>query len=395
MLYREYTREQITDFVEEQKKLCSEILELLYAGKFSEILDSCRQNCVRYEYSSRSGNILHRGLYHEGDAMEIAVSNVGRGKKLKKEPASGKTFNRYFLDKDDKLLCCEWHTSDNDVYEREFIFEIDGTKFGICHKLLEVKLHVAKYTDSRLRYTYMYESRETLSGRTQADISDICFYDYDKSGKKYAAAIMFNNAGWLFNELSVYYYCYNDDGTIIGFRDSTGHFIPAKGTNNRQYITASRLAAQMEKLLREWNVTDTDVYAVSAFFELNSADGSAAFYIGFNTETEYSNNISAASDESEARWNYAYWLQNDKPLFEDNNVHVKYADCGGAERLLVNAVKNLRKSGVIIEVFGRDIPVIIHGLEYYPELAEYNISANTKKLVPMDFIEFCGGTEIC
>jgi len=395
MLYSDYTREQITDFVDEQKKLCSEILEFLYAGKFSEILDSCRQNCVRYEYSSRSGNILHRGLYHEGDAMEIAVSNMGRGRKLKNEPASGKAFNRYFMDKDDRLLCCEWHTSDNDVYEREFIFEIDGTKFGICHQSSGTRLHVAKYIDNKLMYTYMYSRREITNGRTQESISDICFYDYDENGRKVTASIIFNEANHLFNDLNVYHYCYNDNDAITGFRDTYGHFIPAKGTDNRQYITAPRLAAQMEKLLREWNVTDTDVYAVSAFFELNSADESAAFYIGFNTETEYSNNISAASDESEARWNYAYWLQNDKPLFEDNNVHVKYADCGGAERLLVNAIKKLRKSGVINEVFGRDIPVIIHGLEYYPELAEYNISANTKKLVPKDFIEFCGEIEFC
>ncbi|MBQ7782464.1 MAG: hypothetical protein IJ368_00690 [Oscillospiraceae bacterium] len=385
MLYCQYTNDQAISFVHEQKALCQQFLSQCRQGRYEEAVENCRKSCVRYEYSSRSGNILHRGIYHEGDAMEIAVSNVGRGKPLKKPPAAGKAYNRYLFDNENNLLCTEWYTEGicvSHLYEREYIIDADGMQFGLsCDSSFYYnRLYAAKYDDEKLLYTYTYDGR----------ISDICFYDYDENGRKYAASIMFDDAEMIFNTLKVYYYCYNDDGNIIGFRDSSGYFIAAKNACSKKYMTAAKLAEQMKTILEQWDITDNDIYTLSAFYEINSAEELVSFYIGYNTETAFRQSLAYTDDESEARWNYAYWLQNDKPLFSDNTVRVKHADCGGAEQLLVNSVKRLRKSGIIPDIFGREIPVIIHGLEYYPDLAEYNISANTKKILPKDFIDFCG-----
>ena len=39
---------------------------------------------------------------------------------------------------------------------------------------------------------------------------------------------------------------------------------------------------------------------------------------GYNTETNYKKNISNASDSDEARWNFAFWLQNEEIVIGDN-----------------------------------------------------------------------------
>lgn len=116
------------------------------------------------------------------------------------------------------------------------------------------------------------------------------------------------------------------------------------------------------------------------------ANETSAFYLGYNTEEAASDDY--ADDES--RWNYAFWLQNEKELFVgENDVYVRNIESCGSLAVLANAVKQLHKSGIITELFGHELPVIIHELEYYPEIAEYNIKANGKKLVPEEFVEFC------
>ena len=57
--------------------------------------------------------------------------------------------------------------------------------------------------------------------------------------------------------------------------------------------------------------------------------------------------------------------------------------------MLVDIVRELHESGFIQETFKREIPVLIHELEYYYEIAEQNIRANGIELVD-DFARFCG-----
>ena len=59
-------------------------------------------------------------------------------------------------------------------------------------------------------------------------------------------------------------------------------------------------------------------------------------------------------------------------------------------KVLVDIVKELHQSGFIKEKFGKEIPVIIHELEYYEEIANQNIEANGYELVE-EFVNFCNG----
>ena len=57
--------------------------------------------------------------------------------------------------------------------------------------------------------------------------------------------------------------------------------------------------------------------------------------------------------------------------------------------VLVEVVQELHSSGFIQEQFGKEIPVIIHELEYYDEIAQQNQRANPPETIE-EFLEFCG-----
>ncbi len=185
-----------------------------------------------------------------------------------------------------------------------------------------------------------------------------------------------------------------------------------------------KLETELFKLIKskinEWNCTD--IYAISLYVESecdNPFDTTVT--LGFNTETNYSNNISHAWDEQEARWNYAFWLQNEELVFgvgetkkcfqkwltdkgygyysydevyNGNNSDKLYETGEKAVtnfvKILISTVQKLHSCGYILDKFGHEIPVLIHELEYYEKIAQQNIEANSENLVA-DFVKFCKG----
>ena len=113
-----------------------------------------------------------------------------------------------------------------------------------------------------------------------------------------------------------------------------------------------------------------------------------------------------ASDADEAKWNFAFWLQNEllfigepgtasatmlaQPLKAEG---LWYPDSYIAEdeqgayalddrimarfaAMLVRVVQELHASGVISGRFGKSIPVLVHELEYHGAMARQNEAAN-------------------
>jgi hypothetical protein len=110
-----------------------------------------------------------------------------------------------------------------------------------------------------------------------------------------------------------------------------------------------------------------DVYVVSLFvYDEEDDPRLPTVTVGFNTEAQVANTTDDASDADEARWNDAY---------EDEE-----GDGGGiTERfveLIVGIAQQLHAEGTITRTFGRPIPVLIHELEYYDDIAEQNLRAN-------------------
>lgn len=177
-----------------------------------------------------------------------------------------------------------------------------------------------------------------------------------------------------------------------------------------EFTTA--LYDKVKSEILKWN--EDGIYAISFFInanesnEYNGFENVSSWAISYNTEKD----CNGADELDEERWNYAFWRQDetmiidtDEPdvftekLFdwyaengitnigEENEDEMYDEDCNyigkgpsGHYELLQLAsevARKLQEDGVIKEHFGKEIPVIIHGLEY----AWYDIEA-TKNANP-------------
>lgn len=150
-----------------------------------------------------------------------------------------------------------------------------------------------------------------------------------------------------------------------------------------------------------------DIYVVSLLVHDEADDPCRpTVMIGFNTESAVAS-AEGAEDRYEARWNFAFWLQNDLGVLADSErdptrasfrddwllslgpgqqVEPGEVDADAEEttprfvHLLIEIVQQLHAEGVIARIFGRPIPPLIHELEYYDEIAEQNVRANPNGL---------------
>ena len=161
-----------------------------------------------------------------------------------------------------------------------------------------------------------------------------------------------------------------------------------------------KIQGLMEQKISEWQ--EDDIYAISLYV-FNEEDDPcrpvAAF--GYNTERQVQKSITEAADEQEARWNYAFWLQNHEMCLgrdetaEDIRKWITELEWEGEDaisfkfvNLLVAVVQGIHASGLLKEKFGREIPVLIHELEYHEKISQQNIEANGETL-DRDFVSFC------
>jgi hypothetical protein len=158
-----------------------------------------------------------------------------------------------------------------------------------------------------------------------------------------------------------------------------------------------------------------EIYVVS-FFVYDEEDDprKPTVTVGFNTETD----VEESGGEDESRWNYAMWRQNQLALVCDTHADPAGAqlreawardeglwyDLGPDEEpvfnergepltkafvaMLIGVVQRLHE-GEIERIFGRPIPVLIHELEYYAEIAAQNLAANPPGVVPDEFVRWC------
>lgn len=158
-----------------------------------------------------------------------------------------------------------------------------------------------------------------------------------------------------------------------------------------------------------------DIYVISLYISNSEDDPRRPMItLGYNTMEQYESALKDASDNAEAKWNFAFWLQNEELIIGDNwgenledgekiNQWIKennlyYSDEEEDEdfdkalklgdeiisrfvELCVEVVKELHEEGIIEEKFGKAIPLIIHELEYYDLIAEQNKRANPEEVI--------------
>jgi hypothetical protein len=151
------------------------------------------------------------------------------------------------------------------------------------------------------------------------------------------------------------------------------------------------------------------IYSVSFYvYDQDDDPRRPTLTLGYNTESNWKASIAKASSSSEAKWNYAFWLQNallytgDTMWSQRTYEWVKlsgssYSDIDEEEdfdrclqlgakitmgfvSMLCKISLRLHKSKYIKGIFGRSIPVIIHELEYYDEIADQTVKSNPNGL---------------
>ncbi|MBS2033135.1 MAG: hypothetical protein JST54_35005 [Deltaproteobacteria bacterium] len=171
-----------------------------------------------------------------------------------------------------------------------------------------------------------------------------------------------------------------------------------------------------------------DIYVISMYVsDIEDDHRRPTIMVGFNTEQRVAACTPApgqkakwpiASDAAEARWNFAFWLQNNLVTLggdddatgaaliqswaiergywysdeeEDHDFDAALAKVrpltGAFVQLAVGVVQELHRSGELVRIFQRPVPVLIHELEYYDEIAAQNEDANPKELVE-GFVEW-------
>lgn len=193
-----------------------------------------------------------------------------------------------------------------------------------------------------------------------------------------------------------------------------------ESTNDRYdvFLSTNDIKAFMSVLIEDtiasWD--EPDIYAISLFmYDDEDNPCKPTVILGYNTEAEYKRNVRFADSPHEARWNYVFWLQNNELSFgtddtakivrqwiissgydynedADSSDSEKYAHITRAfTELLTDIVQELHSTGFIVNTFGKDIPVLIHNLEYNEEIADLNMLANCSDSI-RDFVKFCRET---
>ena len=164
-----------------------------------------------------------------------------------------------------------------------------------------------------------------------------------------------------------------------------------------------------------------EIYALSLWYYIDNDDPRLPkIEFSFNTKSNVTQSIAQASDENEAKWNFAFWLQNtlteiggenDELLknwfkttpyyYSDIDKSIARRDDKFYDRILVKAsefcdgfieeiillVHRLFSDKVIEKKFGQNIPILIHELEYYDKPINWTLRANPNGLVD-DFVNW-------
>jgi hypothetical protein len=153
--------------------------------------------------------------------------------------------------------------------------------------------------------------------------------------------------------------------------------------------------------------TTADIYVLSFFlYDEDDDPRYPVLRLGYNTQTYLTESKHSASSAREAKWNFAFWLQNElksvgKPSSEGSKLlevvlkarglwYSKEDEKDDFDRCMqigdditayfvdacVRVAQALHEKGVIVQNFSRSIPIVVHELEYYDEIAIQTRSAN-------------------
>lgn len=153
--------------------------------------------------------------------------------------------------------------------------------------------------------------------------------------------------------------------------------------------------------------TIKDIYALSFFIYDDEDDPRRpVLQLGYNTLTQAADSKPSASGAEEAKWNFAFWLQNEVAFvgqtgsegrqlledllksrglwYSDEDEEADFDRCMEIGSVItdcfvdacVRIARMLHETGTLEQHFTRPLPIIVHELEYYDLIAVQTRSAN-------------------
>lgn len=325
---------------------------------------------------SRGGLYMTRGYYCPSIVEELIVTNVTRGRLLKRLTDRSRPDYCYYFD-DGRLVLVQKNFSDEKGFHKyEWIDRQQDTEYSLkvdSDRLFEIT--ISKYEDERII------SNAFLWCRSNFETFELILeeYQYNQKGKLTSAvrtmASVYDTR--LFEDTYHFDFLYDADGSLVkcilnGDESEdypvrippivreliTGEPEPAR----KKALTESAFSRELKKTVKEWK--GEDIYAISIFIN-HDDDEVTDFAVCGNPEE---------GQKGEERWNYACWDLDEESLMY--LLDEKEADWKTLLALCGKAVSKLQEKQFFSKLFGREVPVIIHGYEYALEELEATRQAN-------------------
>jgi hypothetical protein len=188
--------------------------------------------------------------------------------------------------------------------------------------------------------------------------------------------------------------------------------------NNFLEITYDKLRTAINNIDEN---TKNDIYGLSFWFYNEDDDPRfPVISVSYNTISNFKNQITRASNEKEAKWNFAFWLQDEiEEIGGKNDIGLKnwfsktpyyYSDednetanendelfdrileqgsnfCDEFIEEIILLVQRLFADKIVETKFGQNIPILVHELEYYDKPVSWTVRSNPNGLVD-DFVDW-------
>jgi len=420
--------------------------------RYKDLSSAAYENTVRKEFG-KGGVLIPRGYYCPSLVDDIVISNVKRGKLLKKLNSNSTYDFVYFFDQADRLIAVQtvgYFNGDLRVYSEEFLVYNDNDVIGYTY--IKVKDEISysflyinhcKFDQHQIKeYTHVSLSvpfdlkplpkQQDDYAKLPLKVNEIKKQTYEYVNDILSVCLQDKFIGFKYNWDRVVRFIFksNDSGELESYEvedykrgeryvtpwDDVCYPVKKQlKSNMKKVLSTEQLREKLSKLLLDQIKTfdDASIYALSLYFEAyEGEDFIPNVYLSYNTESEDNRDPS-----SEERWNYAFWLQNEIPILAEDEIKSevlswlkkkKVKDIGFEEEpifdhkanyigkgpnglqeilaLFVEIIKDLHQSGAIKSQFNKDIPVILHDLEYRWYYLEATKKANPSSTIG-DFLE--------
>lgn len=357
------------------KNLAEQLLcQVLTEKNLSKMEDAILNKDSFKKVYAKGGLNLRRGYFNPSRIVELLITNIHRGKLIKRVTRASKPDYCYYFD-DERLILSEKNPGDKKYRNFEWINRENNYEYSIIKEEYSACITVSEYNKRKvMRNVFFY-------GDLSLEYFQFVFekYEYDSSEKLVSAVckdvrctnneildsteVKFN---FVYQNQSLIGYYYDDETSdVVSIPPTvksliTGEEIPE--LPRQTPLSKEEILTELQKIISSWR--GENIYAISLFI-----------YHDGNTITDFE--ISCNHEEGqvgEERWNYAFWEQDEislNYLLEHRTVKwKKLLD------LCAASIKQLQNENFLKETFGRDIAVIIHGYEYEPEELKATKTAN-------------------